>query len=249
MKFHIVAAICFMAVLTDSGCATRRYVRQQVRPLREQTEKAAAEDKVQDAQIAELQGRTNGTNSSLLELSQAVKKQGALTADLSELITGSPVPPAPGSEAAAKAMAKMRGEGSGGGRAVETRVISTNLTDYRQEGDALVVTFGNASTRLSASARQALDDFAVRAQRQKGFLVTVEGFTDARGSHEGNLTLSRGRAEAVVAYLVSERSIPLYRVHEAGLGSEKPVDSSRSAEGLAKNRRVEVKLYTLVTPR
>ena len=39
-------------------------------------------------------------------------------------------------------------------------------------------------------------------------------------------------------------TIPIYRIHMVGLGEEKPVEEGRSRAANAKNRRVEVKVYS-----
>jgi len=62
----------------------------------------------------------------------------------------------------------------------------------------------------------------------KRFLVAVEGFTDQTGSDAYNAALSRRRADAVVAYLVSQHDIPVYRIQTIALGKDKPVDDART---------------------
>jgi outer membrane protein OmpA-like peptidoglycan-associated protein len=43
---------------------------------------------------------------------------------------------------------------------------------------------------------------------------------------------------------VSKHDVPIYRIHMIGLGEEKPVDEGKDRAARAKNRRVEVKLFT-----
>jgi outer membrane protein OmpA-like peptidoglycan-associated protein len=59
-----------------------------------------------------------------------------------------------------------------------------------------------------------------------------------------NEALSRHRADRVVEYLVAKHDIPIYRIHMIGLGQEKPVDDARNRAARAKNRRVEVKVFS-----
>ena len=54
-----------------------------------------------------------------------------------------------------------------------------------------------------------------------------------------NKTLSLDRAKAVVAAVASE-NIKADRMQAVGWGQEKPVADSRTEEGRAKNRRVEL---------
>ena len=78
----------------------------------------------------------------------------------------------------------------------------------------------------------------------KRFFVAVEGFTDKVGSADYNAALSRRRADAVVEYLVAQHDIPIYRIHMVGLGEQKPVEDARNRAANAKNRRVEVTLFS-----
>jgi len=81
-------------------------------------------------------------------------------------------------------------------------------------------------------------------QADKRFFIAVEGYTDSTGSRDYNEVLSRHRADSVVEYLVGKHDIPIYRIHMVGLGPEKPVDEAHNRAGRAKNRRVEVKVFS-----
>jgi len=80
--------------------------------------------------------------------------------------------------------------------------------------------------------------------KNKRYFIAVEGFTDRVGSRQYNEELSRKRADAVVAYLVSKHDIPIYRIHMIGLGSDKPLDDGRGRAARARNRRVEIKVFS-----
>ena len=43
---------------------------------------------------------------------------------------------------------------------------------------------------------------------------------------------------------MTKHDIPVYRIQMIGLGKEKPVDEGKNRDARAKNRRVEVKMYT-----
>ena len=59
---------------------------------------------------------------------------------------------------------------------------------------------------------------AASGNNYKRYFIAVEGFTDQIGSEAYNKALSRRRADAVVAYLVSQHDIPVYRIQMVGLG-------------------------------
>ncbi|WKN31062.1 OmpA family protein [Porifericola rhodea] len=68
--------------------------------------------------------------------------------------------------------------------------------------------------------------------------VEIAGHTDDRGSDDYNLTLSQGRAESVVKYLV-DNWIEQERVKAQGYGESKPEVPNDSDENRQVNRRVE----------
>ncbi len=67
---------------------------------------------------------------------------------------------------------------------------------------------------------------------------SVEGHTDADGSDETNLTLSKERAKTVMNKLI-ELGIDKTRLKYTGFGESKPIDNNSTPEGKANNRRVE----------
>ena len=66
----------------------------------------------------------------------------------------------------------------------------------------------------------------------------IVGHTDNVGSPEKNQKLSADRAEAVKSFLV-EKGIDGSRIVTAGAGDTQPIASNKTAEGRAKNRRIE----------
>jgi OmpA-OmpF porin, OOP family len=70
--------------------------------------------------------------------------------------------------------------------------------------------------------------------------VAVQGFCDSRGTPEYNMKLSRERAEAVTDYLVKSSKVDSARVATMWYGEGNPAASNDTAEGRAKNRRVEI---------
>jgi OmpA-OmpF porin, OOP family len=121
-----------------------------------------------------------------------------------------------------------------------------NLDNYRVVTETSVH-FGFNKDNLTQDAKAALDQLATDVPNTKGYILTVEGATDAVGDSEYNYGLSQRRADAVIQYLASERNIPAYKIYVIGLGKDKPVDSNKTREGRAKNRRVDVRLMTNTT--
>ena len=72
-------------------------------------------------------------------------------------------------------------------------------------------------------------------------VIIAIGHTDSIGSDAYNQRLSVRRAEAIKAYLVS-KGIEKNRVYTEGKGKSQPIADNRTAEGRAKNRRVEIEV-------
>ena len=70
--------------------------------------------------------------------------------------------------------------------------------------------------------------------------ITIEigGHTDSKGSDKYNKTLSQKRVDSVREYLIG-KGVAADRMTSIGYGESMPIDSNRSAEGRARNRRVE----------
>ena len=71
--------------------------------------------------------------------------------------------------------------------------------------------------------------------------VQLEGHTDSVGTNEYNQGLSERRANAVKGSLMERNMIDGARLNAVGFGEEKPIMSNDTAEGRAKNRRVDLK--------
>ncbi len=120
------------------------------------------------------------------------------------------------------------------------------LDDYDTIRTIPVLFKVNSST-IDPTARQTMDEAAAWAKGEKakgnanGWLVQVVGFADTTGKTAKNRALSERRAKAVIQYLVGVHSLDLRRlVQPFGYGDAKPVADNNTAEGRAKNRRVEI---------
>ena len=78
--------------------------------------------------------------------------------------------------------------------------------------------------------------------KTKNFSLRLAGHTDNQGSDALNMALSKDRAEAVKAYLVSQ-GVNASRVEATGYGESQPIASNKTAAGRQKNRRVEFSLF------
>lgn len=120
-------------------------------------------------------------------------------------------------------------------RADEQSVIDSALANR-------IIEFESGSAVLTPAGRAVLDELvaplrSLPAHRK----VQVVGHTDSVGSRESNIALSAARADAVKAYLVS-RQVPAQMIEASGVGPDRPVASNATAEGRARNRRIEFRI-------
>ncbi len=79
------------------------------------------------------------------------------------------------------------------------------------------------------------------------WIIRVDGHTDdtrlsGTGRYRDNWELSQGRALAVVRYMIDELGFPANRLAATGFADTRPVAQGTSADALAANRRIELKL-------
>ncbi len=83
-----------------------------------------------------------------------------------------------------------------------------------------------------------LDEIVQVLKDNPDISIRIEGYTDNVGSPSYNLRLSQARAESVMKYFIQEGLSP-DRVQAKGYGDMLPIASNKTAQGRAKNRRVE----------
>jgi len=94
---------------------------------------------------------------------------------------------------------------------------------------------------LKPEAKSKLDDLISKTGGINLEVIIAVGHTDSIGTDAYNQKLSVRRAEAVKAYLVS-KGLEKNRVYTEGKGKKQPVADNKTAEGRAKNRRVEIEV-------
>ena len=94
---------------------------------------------------------------------------------------------------------------------------------------------------VKAEGKAKLDDLVGKIKGVNLEVIIAVGHTDSVGTDAYNQKLSVARAEAVKAYLVS-KGVEKNRVYTEGKGEKQPVADNKTAEGRAKNRRVEIEV-------
>lgn len=109
------------------------------------------------------------------------------------------------------------------------------------KGDQIVlqnVTFNTGSDEIKPSSFDELEDVMNILAKNEEMSLMITGHTDSQGNGTLNKRLSMNRARAVYTYLVAN-GVDKSRLKFKGLGSSSPVASNETAEGRAKNRRIE----------
>ncbi len=101
------------------------------------------------------------------------------------------------------------------------------------------ILFDTNSDRLKPESAAHIQAIAKGLGTNPALKVLIEGHTDSVGNAAANVDLSKRRAEAVKAVLVSQFNVDESRLTTNGLGATKPIDSNDTPQGRAQNRRVE----------
>lgn len=102
------------------------------------------------------------------------------------------------------------------------------------------INFQSGSAQFTFEAERTLEELA-NSLAIGGLLIEVDGHTDSQGNPESNQTLSENRAFAVQQWLIRKSPTNFKdRVRVRAFGQTVPIASNETAEGRAKNRRVEI---------
>lgn len=101
------------------------------------------------------------------------------------------------------------------------------------------LSFDSGQYRIKPGLHAVLDRFASTLNQNPVTTVRIIGHTDNVGSDAANNLLAVNRADATRDYLVS-RGVESKRISIDGRGEHEPIADNATAEGRAKNRRVEI---------
>jgi outer membrane protein OmpA-like peptidoglycan-associated protein len=100
------------------------------------------------------------------------------------------------------------------------------------------IQFESGKDIIKKSSYSILDQVVKVMNDNPEYKLKINGHTDSQGDDNMNMTLSDKRANAVKTYLV-DKGIDSERLSAAGFGETLPVADNNTADGRAKNRRVE----------
>jgi outer membrane protein OmpA-like peptidoglycan-associated protein len=120
----------------------------------------------------------------------------------------------------------------------EVKRVGEGINVTFEEG----VLFGYNKFDISGNAEKKLGELANILNKYPETYVLVEGHTDATGSDDYNLSLSKKRSEAVSDEL-RQKNVKSNRIRTAWYGEAQPKFSNETENDRAKNRRVEFAIY------
>jgi outer membrane protein OmpA-like peptidoglycan-associated protein len=119
------------------------------------------------------------------------------------------------------------------------QALPTRETDRGLVSEIGGVQFATGTAELNSAARESLARFSGIVASYPDLKFKIEGHTDNVGSDENNNVLSLRRAIAVRDYLIGQR-VAASSIDAEGLGSTHPIADNETADGRARNRRVEI---------
>lgn len=131
---------------------------------------------------------------------------------------------------------KRQMEQSTSGTGVEVTQTADNQLKLNIPSD---VSFAVGRADIQPNFRPILDTFAQGMVRNPEARVRIIGHTDSTGSDAINNPLSINRAASVRDYLTA-RGVPMASIAIDGRGAREPLATNSTAEGRARNRRVEI---------
>jgi outer membrane protein OmpA-like peptidoglycan-associated protein len=217
----VIALAASMAATV--GCASKNYVKQQTTPLI---------------------NKTNELDDLTAQNSKAIKDVDARAQAGIQQVNAAAAAADQKAQAAGQSAAQAQTSADNAVHRVD--VLSSavaNLDNYRIVSES-AVHFGFDKDFLTKDAKAELDKLGATVPNTKGYIITVEGGTDAVGPADYNYALSERRANAVIQYLGEKYNVPPHKIYLIGLGKDKPVQDNKSRDGRAANRRVDIRLMT-----
>ena len=218
-----VPALGVLPLLLVTGCSTKNYVRSQTTPIIQHTNELDDETRTNNRNIHDVDQRAQAGIQQAQNSANNANQQ-AQNAN----------------QAANQAQASAQDAVH---QADSLASVVANLDSYKQVAE-VSVNFGFDKAVLTKKDRDALDQFAAQVAGTKSYILQVTGGTDSTGSAAYNYDLSQRRARSVVQYLASQHNIPAHNFYLIGIGKDQEVAPNSTAEGRAKNRRVEIQLLS-----
>lgn len=222
--------------LGSVGCASKGFVRKTVSPVEQRVGEVENTTASNTSKIESLDEKVDRDVSRLDERTRAAQGRADEAATLAERAGGE------ASKAGERANSAFGLAEQGNRRVDGLETTVANLDNYKMASSESIQ-FGFDKAELTPESKTQLDGIGSQLAGKTNYALEIRGYTDTAGNPEYNLDLSKRRSEAVVRYLTVEHKVPMFRIHNVGLGEAEPTAENKTREGREKNRRVEVKLF------
>ncbi|MEX1246312.1 MAG: OmpA family protein [Thermoanaerobaculia bacterium] len=131
--------------------------------------------------------------------------------------------------------------GEGGSR-TESTTVNVNPRPAAAPIDRLTlhVNFDTDKAEIRNADIEELQKAVTFVKKYPGCKISVQGYTDSRGTEAYNQGLSERRAAAVRTYLLDNGATDSDKITSAGHGESNPIGDNATTKGRFENRRVEV---------
>ena len=237
---YLGLVLCSIVFLSTGCVASRKFVRGEVHTsadeLNARIDKTDGNIKEMNDRVGTLDARTNEHGRRIDSLNGDLQKTNT---DLAKTNGDLQKTAERTSKAQSEAESAQSMADQANGRVVTLEENFQNRNQYNVLSEKFV-TFQFGSANLDKAYVSMLDEIAQTLSQNPDALVVLEGRTDSMGDAAYNIQLGERRAEAVKRYLVVEKSVPMYRIHQTSFGAAKPIAENKSREGREKNRVVAV---------
>ena len=223
-SFFLIALLAVLALIMVSGCATKKWVRNELGDSEKKMEnKIDNGDQKLQGQINELSTLNKQLNSKIEQVNDKAERADSKA-----------------EEAKSIGMDAKREAQSANQNVNELRVKFDNRNNFVLV-DTKLVHFDFNKSELKDADPATLDEVSRLAAANKNIVVTLEGYTDGIGTDNYNFGLSEKRVKTVMRYLVS-KGLDLNRMYDLGLGKANPVGDNKTKSGREENRRVKIQV-------
>jgi outer membrane protein OmpA-like peptidoglycan-associated protein len=231
-RFSFLLVVC-ASILVVSGCATKKFVRNQVKTS---SDTLTARIETNEGQIKEAKDdadkKVSGVETKVSALDTKTSEQfNSVKGDVQNVDQKA----SQANTAAERAANNVS--------ALDTKFQNRNQFNTTDEKS---IQFKFNSATVDPQYTEMLDEVANALMQNPDAIVVLEGRTDSMGSKDYNVKLGERRIDAVRRYLAVEKGVPVYRIHDISFGAEKPIAENKSRDGREKNRVVTM---TILVPK
>lgn len=114
------------------------------------------------------------------------------------------------------------------------------------------ILFDSGSAAIKKNAQIFIDKLGDVLTKYSDNHIEIKGFTDTvpiggGSKYKDNMELSQARAYSVYKFLVSSKKMSEDKLECAGRGEQEPIAPNDTEEGRALNRRVEIRIFSIIS--